>query len=257
MALSVDFCDDTDFYRIFSIVSDAFGDDQPYIDAIFPSHHEHSGRIKGGERLLEMKRTDSTNRFLKATDTSTGEIIGLAKYIIFANGKPEESPLGGDLWKTTDEKEYAAQLYEQYLEPRRKVVRSADGPVIGVCYWRTKTNWFQTNTVMRTALDILTIDPNHQRRGAGRELMKWGVRMADEIGAEVIIHRAVSWVGQKRLRYNETDDRGSFDIREASIRAERLPCDRQYIDRGAGKVGKQAKSRVHVYAQTYCPGGLN
>ena len=45
---------------------------------------------------------------------------------------------------------------------------------------------------MGTALDILTIDPHHQRRGAGRELVQWGVRLAEEKGAEVIIHRVVS-----------------------------------------------------------------
>ena len=132
MVISVEFCDEADFYRIFSIVSDAFGDDQPYIDAIFPDHHEPSGRVRGSARFLEMKRIDPSNRFLKAIDTTTGEIMGHAKYIIFENGKPEERPLGGDFWKTADEKQYAAHLYEHYLEPRRKVVRSANGPVIGL-----------------------------------------------------------------------------------------------------------------------------
>ena len=32
----------------------------------------------------------------------------------------------------------------------------------------------------------MTIDPEHQRRGAGKKLMEWGVRVADELGAEVL-----------------------------------------------------------------------
>lgn len=34
------------------------------------------------------------------------------------------------------------------------------------------------------ALDILTVDPNHQRRGAGRMLVRWGTAIADQMGVE-------------------------------------------------------------------------
>ena len=132
MAIAVDFADDTDFYRIFCIISDSFGDDQPYIDIMFPDHHGHSGRIEGSERLLQMKRNDATTRFLKATDTNTGEIIGQAKWIVFTNGKPEETPLAGDFWATGDENEYAAYVYAAYVEPRWKAARSAEGPLVGI-----------------------------------------------------------------------------------------------------------------------------
>ena len=130
MAIIVDFCHDADFFRVFSIVSDSFGYDQPYIDALFPNHHEHAGRIEGADRFLQMKRTDPTNRCLKATDTASGEIIGFAKWIVFANGKPEETPLEGDFWETRDDKEYAAHVYEQYLKSRRSTARSVDGPLV-------------------------------------------------------------------------------------------------------------------------------
>ena len=36
-----------------------------------------------------------------------------------------------------------------------------------------------------TALDIETVDPEWQRRGAGRMLVKWGTAIADEMGVEV------------------------------------------------------------------------
>ena len=42
------------------------------------------------------------------------------------------------------------------------------------------------------ALDILTIDPKHQRRGAGAKLVEWGVQLADEMGVEVTIHRSIN-----------------------------------------------------------------
>ena len=131
MAIAVDFTDDADFYRIFSIISDSFGDDQPYIDIMFPNHHEHAGRVQGAQRLLQMKQSDAKNRFIKATDTGTGEIIGQAKWIVFANDQPEETPLTEDFWGTADEKDFAAHVYAAFVEPRRKVARSAKGPVVG------------------------------------------------------------------------------------------------------------------------------
>ena len=42
------------------------------------------------------------------------------------------------------------------------------------------------------ALDILTIDPKHQRRGAGAKLVEWGVQLADEMGVEVTIHSSIN-----------------------------------------------------------------
>ena len=130
MAIIVDFCTEADFYRLFCIISDAFGEDQPYIDLIFPNHHDHAGRLQGAERLLQMKRNDPTNRFLKAIDTATGEIIGLAKWIIFADGKPGETPLSGNFWENEDEKERAKYVYAAFLEPRRKAARAANGSLI-------------------------------------------------------------------------------------------------------------------------------
>ena len=36
-------------------------------------------------------------------------------------------------------------------------------------------------------LDILTVTPEHQRRGAGRMLTKWGMDQADKLGADVCL----------------------------------------------------------------------
>lgn len=38
---------------------------------------------------------------------------------------------------------------------------------------------------MLLALDLLTVDPEHQRRGAGRLLVQWGTSLADELGFQV------------------------------------------------------------------------
>lgn len=136
MAIEVSFCTEPDFLRIFAIISDAFAGDQPYMDTMYPNHHTAHGRSEGAERLLHMKRTDATNRFLKATDTATGEIIGQAKWNVVENGMPEQTKLAGSYWESQDEdeKEYAEFLYEVCLEPIRRMAKSVEGPLVGLLF---------------------------------------------------------------------------------------------------------------------------
>ncbi|KAL8818295.1 MAG: hypothetical protein Q9191_007974 [Dirinaria sp. TL-2023a] len=166
MAITIDFCSAQDFHRVFSLASDAFGYDTAYHNALYPNHYSDAGRLAGAERFRHISNTDFKNRFTKATDTATGEIIGFARWIIFASGE-REPELSGDFWETQDEKNYAACLYEGFLRPRRETVDAVRGLVV--------------------SLDILAVDPKHQRRGGGTKLMEWGVKLADEVGAEMCV----------------------------------------------------------------------
>ena len=140
MAIRVESCNEADIYRIFCIISDAFGDDQSYHNLIYPNHHEKTGRVQGAERLLQMKQSDSTNRSIKAIDTDTGEIIGQAKWIVFADDEPTQPILTGDSWDSEDEKQRAAYMYAAFQEPRRRAAEAADRPL--VC-WSHPNCWAQ------------------------------------------------------------------------------------------------------------------
>jgi GNAT superfamily N-acetyltransferase len=47
---------------------------------------------------------------------------------------------------------------------------------------------FMLTVIDILALDFLTVDPKHQRRGAGRMLVQWGTKKADELGFTVRSH---------------------------------------------------------------------
>jgi predicted N-acetyltransferase YhbS len=40
---------------------------------------------------------------------------------------------------------------------------------------------------MNLALDLLTVDPKYQRRGAGHILVRWGTLQADELGLACVV----------------------------------------------------------------------
>lgn len=48
---------------------------------------------------------------------------------------------------------------------------------------------------MLVALEFLHVDPKHQRRGAGRMLVKWGVEVADRMGVDAVIESSSEGAG--------------------------------------------------------------
>jgi len=94
----------------------------------------------------------------------------LVRYYVYEDedSKPKtDELLGGDWWKDEDAREYGNHLYTEYLIGRRGVIRGVEGPVV--------------------CLDLLAIHPKYQSQGAGKALVKWGIDLADSIGAEMTV----------------------------------------------------------------------
>ncbi|KAL8736507.1 MAG: hypothetical protein Q9166_000299 [cf. Caloplaca sp. 2 TL-2023] len=186
MVLKLQTCTDEDMHRTFEIVSSAYGHEHPYIDAVYPSHDTPSGRQTGGDRLLAIKRSDPHTTFLKVTDTATGEMIAQAKWNVYDGIVPREGELDGDFWGGEDEKEYARYLFREYLAPRRAAIRASGGRI--VCMHPMIGSHSETNAHRDClALDQLTVDPKHQKRGAGRMLVRWGTAVADEMRVKTVV----------------------------------------------------------------------
>ncbi|EPE36377.1 Acyl-CoA N-acyltransferases (Nat) [Glarea lozoyensis ATCC 20868] len=158
---------DTDMSRTFEIISTTFGNQHPYIEAVYPAHSTPEGRKRSTERLLAVKNTDPCCNFLKVVDTASGKIVAVAKWNIYDDHIPEEADLDGDWWENEEEKEFARVMYREYLVPRRRAIGELKGNVM--------------------CLDLLTVDPEYQRRGVGRMLVQWGTLLADDIGLTAVV----------------------------------------------------------------------
>ncbi|KAL8747280.1 MAG: hypothetical protein Q9190_000824 [Brigantiaea leucoxantha] len=77
-SVAVGLCDDIDIDHGFRVVSRTFKHDEPYIDAVYPRHDTLEGFIQGRDRMLKQKHSDQIIKFVKATDSNAGKIIGLA-----------------------------------------------------------------------------------------------------------------------------------------------------------------------------------
>lgn len=118
--------------------------------------------------------------YLKCTDTSTGEIVAGARWRYV---KPKEEGAHERTWKEVDEGFVIPEPYDEsdpeLLKSLYDLFNSNKRAILG--------------TQPYLVLDTLVTLPQHERRGAGSALVRWGCSKADE--ANVAAYLEASLVG--------------------------------------------------------------
>ena len=131
MPFSVTPCQPADFDRIFHVISDTFQHIQPIVDAFFPKHDTPAGHIHGVKLLCD-QQSDPDVHFIKAVDVESGEIVGVAKWLILH----EEVKVGeigdeGSLRESEEERAYVKELLIQYYSSRSEALREVGSKILG------------------------------------------------------------------------------------------------------------------------------
>ncbi|KAH8733199.1 acyl-CoA N-acyltransferase [Phaeosphaeriaceae sp. PMI808] len=164
MAILVRELSDDDFPRACEVESAAFKDD-PLGPILFPGPHAPDGREHKIAQLKETRKSDPSVRYMQAYDEETGQLIALSKWNIYdtpelaAAGRPPRDFGPGS-------NPAACKAFFGGLSKKKS-------ETIG-----NKPHMF---------LHILTTDPAFQRRGAGGLLLKWGTKIADELGIPIYL----------------------------------------------------------------------
>ena len=103
-----------------------------FVNSVYPHNETKEGRDKHRQTFLYIKSVDSSQRWLKVTDTKINKIIGVANWQVYDGPKPPEVELDGPpgTWDTQDDKEWAQAMFRAYMEDRQRVIREATGPVM-------------------------------------------------------------------------------------------------------------------------------
>ncbi|RFU29815.1 hypothetical protein B7463_g6520, partial [Scytalidium lignicola] len=138
---------------------------EPFINVLYPLDEPIEQAAK---RALDSWVGNPSSTYMKVVDEETGKIISAAK------------------WTITKE-----QLTEEQMNKHITVDWCADPEANA--YGEHCINWLVQNSMDRTKgkpsiiLNILSTHPDHQGRGAGGLIMKWGTELADYLGYEAFI----------------------------------------------------------------------
>ncbi|KAI9879338.1 MAG: hypothetical protein M1830_008798 [Pleopsidium flavum] len=160
MPLELSKASEDDLPRIIHVQFTAFADDA-MSRIMFPTPTPASTLEKAVNRAREdMRNPDVT--FTKVVDTDSGDIIAFGKWVIYKHERPEE--------------EWTKETKRDWGEGTN--VEAADTFIGAVNQKRRKIMAGKAHCL----LQILDTLPSHQRRGAGTQLIKWGVDVGDKYG---------------------------------------------------------------------------
>ncbi|MCJ1289374.1 hypothetical protein MMC34_000906 [Xylographa carneopallida] len=157
----------TDLPTCTRILSRAFVHTSPIIDALFPHHDTPAGQAEAVTSFTKSLSTNPTAHFLKAVDDNTGAILGWGEWLVMDQGLYVEEKADDSKWESEAEREWAGVLWAPLGAVRAQAAERAGGRFL--------------------LLNLLCVDPEYQRSGAGTALMRWGTKIADERGVEAIL----------------------------------------------------------------------
>lgn len=148
---------------------------RPSVNNILYSRGEPSQKTL--DRVTEEIRDGVVNKgilYLKCVDLKTGEIVAGARWRCV---KPKDPEAGERTWEEVDE---GFKRSEPYDESDPELFHALHD-----LFNENKRSILETRS--HYVLDTLVTLPNHERRGAGSMLVRWGTERADEAGVEAYL----------------------------------------------------------------------
>ncbi|KAI9875480.1 MAG: hypothetical protein M1830_008422 [Pleopsidium flavum] len=172
---------EADFLPLAEIESLAF-DNSPLLTLILGPNTQTTHSFRANQHFKSFT-TNPSARYVKAVDTTTGAIVAWAKWLFFED--PDEPP---------------------QPEPQEW----ADGANVDLCKLFSVSKRQKRETAMKGKpyflMDILVTRPTYGGRGIGSELLRWGLKQADEKGFECWIDASAMGLGlYKKFGWVEVD----------------------------------------------------
>ncbi|KAF2823663.1 acyl-CoA N-acyltransferase [Ophiobolus disseminans] len=170
MAIIIRDVSDDEIPRVCAIEHAAYADNllSPFL---FPGPFPADSQQQRVTQLIDMRKTDSTARYIQAYDEETGQLIAFAK------------------WHVYDSSSAAAAA-------RRPARNFGPGTNVEACEAFFGSLSTKKDELMgekpHLYLHMLHTDPSFQGRGAGKILVEWGTKEADELGLPAYLESSPS-----------------------------------------------------------------
>ena len=148
--------DPADFDRLAEVEDSAFADD-PIVQLLFPTGHGGNTQAARGESHRKSQKDDTSNYYIKATSTATGEIVAWLKYHLYED------------------------LEREHLPYPKELPAGANVPLMEASFTTLKAlrEKMMAGKQYGYVLILVTV-PEWHRRGVGRKLLRRYLDVADE-----------------------------------------------------------------------------
>ncbi|KAF4776594.1 acetyltransferase [Colletotrichum scovillei] len=157
------------------------------LDILFPTGIDEAFREGHTKHTVEYWHKTSTQYTIKCVNVETGEVVGMALWDAFLKERtPEEYRSPGAVWLQGEQRARADELINPLSAAKEKL-------------------WAGRKYVY---CHIIAVKPEHQRKGVGALLTKWGLDMAELAGLPVYLESSEEGFGlYKRLGFEVLQDK--------------------------------------------------
>ncbi|EGC48573.1 conserved hypothetical protein [Histoplasma capsulatum var. duboisii H88] len=147
--------------QVYDVFFAAFKD-EPIMPFLYPRGVDRKAHREG---TIQWSQQDKTTHIVKCVDTDTGNIVGMASWDIF--------------WRPGEENGWERPAGIPWLEGEEKErCMSVLGPM-----WDIRVDLFGRRRYIY--LSAVAVHPDHQRGGAGRLLIQWGIDLANQLALPI------------------------------------------------------------------------
>jgi hypothetical protein len=182
MAYRVESVQDADLEYIVRHTFGTFGTSYEFLNIMYAGHQTETGQISIASRFSTIKNGSSNTKWIKAVAEGSHDIAGFSMWTIIDQEKPPEADLKGGSWSNKEEEEYARALHKALLTDRRKTIRENELPIMSKCSAKPLS---MVHMLKDIALNMMVVFTPHQRKGAGKQLLAWGLQLVDQLQALV------------------------------------------------------------------------
>ncbi|KAK2768735.1 hypothetical protein FQN54_000591 [Arachnomyces sp. PD_36] len=178
-----------DFRTLADIHADAFKDN-PLNLLMYPNKVTPAS-LEASFQRMKLHHKDPSTHFVKAVDTETGEITGVARWNVYLSGRPQEE-LDAPTVQIPKSPDANAELIGEVIDVLEKTRKETMG------------------RRPHCSLNLLAVSPKHQRRGAGAVLVKYGTDIADKENIEAYLESTQD--GYSLYKRTGFQDRGFVEL---------------------------------------------
>ncbi|KAH7112550.1 hypothetical protein B0J11DRAFT_619657 [Dendryphion nanum] len=214
------------------------------LNTLYPDNATVDGQNAAVTRFINQQASYPCIKWLKVIDLeANGDIVAVSQWYIIDSEVARQEIIeedteiedGNEAWSDVEEQAVARAVYRAFKRERREVARKERLPIL--------------------CLNLMSVLPKYQRKGAGKMMMEWAMKQADQMGALGIVES--NDIGRKLYEQFGFVAQGPIDTRVDKPGLDERGFDQMwFMTRPRDETGQMAQGTLHEKEEQLVSGEL-